>query len=317
MRLLLTNDDGIYAPGISALAAALQEDGHQVWIVAPRDERSTCGHSMTLHRPIEVTQIAAQAWAVNGFPADCVLWAANYLLRQKKIDALIAGINQGGNMAQDLYYSGTASAAREGMQLGIPSIAVSLDVSFAKLFKDADKKEKIKIKGKIKVKEKEEKEKEKERNAGQVRITAKKTPAKFYARSVAKSDNFAAVATWMAKFLRHKLVAQEFKHCFLNLNFPDCPLEQYQGIKVVRPGYIDYDKKITPCPPFRQRHFYWIGGDTCNPILTPQTDVWAVKNKYIAASWVKLAAPLAENDLTDSPTAKVWQAMFSSGITRK
>ena len=296
MRLLLTNDDGIHAPGITALAAALQEDGHQLWVVAPQAERSSCGHSMTFNKPIEVAQVDAQHWAVDWFPADCVLWAVNHLLVGQKIDALISGINQGGNMGQDLYCSGTVAAARQGMQLGIPSIAVSLDVSFAKLFKASRKKD----------------------PKAAVLSTKKTTaPQTFRHHRAAKSDHFGAVAAWMAAFLRHPLVASDFKDGFLNLNFPDCPRQQYKGIKLVRPGFIDYDLTITPCHPLRQKHFYWIGGDTCHPVLTPQTDVWAVKNKYIAASWVKLAAPLAEYGLTSSRTAKVWQEMFSSSITRK
>jgi 5'-nucleotidase len=272
MRLLLTNDDGIMAPGIQALAQACQAYGHQVWVVAPRQECSTCGHSMTLNRPIEVKAIQKNWWAVDGFPADCVLWAAHYLGKKQKFDLLLSGINRGANLAQDLYYSGTVAAAREGMQLGLPSIALSLAVSFAQMFGRAPK------------------------------------------RKLSGTEYFQDVATWVAAFLSKSVAQKDFAGCFLNLNFPNCPATQYQGVQVGRPGLIDYDKKITPCPPLRHKHFFWIGGAQCWPQDRPGTDVRAIKNNFIAASWVKLDAALAENPKAGRASEKIWQKMFTKKV---
>jgi 5'-nucleotidase len=129
MRILLTNDDGVYAPGLAALAAALNGD-HQVTVVAPETEQSAVGHAITLADPIRVRRLGPRTglngWAVSGTPADCVKLAVNELLPQKP-ELVISGINKGANVGVNLLYSGTVSAATEAAILGLQGIAMSLN----------------------------------------------------------------------------------------------------------------------------------------------------------------------------------------------
>ncbi|HDD52550.1 5'/3'-nucleotidase SurE [Thermoplasmatales archaeon ex4484_36] len=126
MVILLSNDDGVYAQGLMTLKETLEELA-EVYVVAPDREKSAVSHAVTLHRPLRVERIKERVYAVDGTPTDCVILAVNKLLG-KRPDLLISGINQGGNMGDDVTYSGTVSAAMEGTILGIPSIAVSLVV---------------------------------------------------------------------------------------------------------------------------------------------------------------------------------------------
>jgi len=123
--ILVSNDDGFRSEGIVALSEALAPLG-TVYVVAPDRERSAAGHSLTLSHPLRVEKVGQRIYAVDGTPTDCVNLAVNGILRKKKIDILVAGINKGGNMGDDITYSGTVSAAMEGTLLGIPSVAVSL-----------------------------------------------------------------------------------------------------------------------------------------------------------------------------------------------
>jgi 5'-nucleotidase len=124
MLFLITNDDGYLAPGIKALARALDSVGDVV-IVAPDREQSATSHSLTLHYPLRIRQTADNAYHVDGTPTDCVMLAVSALL-ERQPDFVFSGINHGGNMGEDILYSGTVSAAMEGTLLGIPSIAISL-----------------------------------------------------------------------------------------------------------------------------------------------------------------------------------------------
>jgi len=123
--ILVSNDDGFRSEGIIALSEALSPLG-TVYVVAPDRERSAAGHSLTLSHPLRVEKVGQRIYAVDGTPTDCVNLAVNGILRKKKIDILVSGINKGGNMGDDITYSGTVSAAMEGTLLGIPSVAVSL-----------------------------------------------------------------------------------------------------------------------------------------------------------------------------------------------
>src|SRR3990170_2377140 len=124
LRILVTNDDGIHSKGIIVLAKALREVG-DVYVVAPDRERSAIAHSLTLHRPLRVEKIKKNFYAVDGTPADCVHIGVNAILPGRP-HLVVSGINKGGNLADDITYSGTVSAAFEGTLLGIPSFAVSL-----------------------------------------------------------------------------------------------------------------------------------------------------------------------------------------------
>jgi len=121
--ILVTNDDGVHAAGLSALAAALNDLG-DVYVVAPDREQSAVGHALTLHRPLRVTQVGERRFAVNGTPSDCVNLAVLGLLPERPV-LVASGINHGSNLGDDVTYSGTVSAAMEGTLLGVPSMAVS------------------------------------------------------------------------------------------------------------------------------------------------------------------------------------------------
>jgi 5'-nucleotidase len=122
--LLVTNDDGVHAAGLAALAAALDDLG-EVHVVAPEREQSACGHALTLHRPLRVDRVRERWHAVNGTPSDCVNLAVLGFLPAPPV-LIVSGINHGSNLGDDVTYSGTVSAAMEGTLLGVPSIAVSL-----------------------------------------------------------------------------------------------------------------------------------------------------------------------------------------------
>ncbi|MGH7573138.1 MAG: 5'/3'-nucleotidase SurE [Gemmatimonadota bacterium] len=124
MLFLVTNDDGYLAPGVRALGHALEPLGDVV-IVAPDREQSATSHSLTLHHPLRARKIEDRLWHIDGTPTDCVMLAVNALL-DRQPDYVLSGINHGGNMGEDVSYSGTVSAAMEGALLGIPSIAISL-----------------------------------------------------------------------------------------------------------------------------------------------------------------------------------------------
>src|SRR5476649_1635838 len=123
MRLLATNDDGILAHGLECLVAAAEPLG-EVTVVAPDREQSATSHSLTLHHPLRPIKRGDRRWQVDGTPTDCVMLAVEALMPDKP-DWVLSGINHGQNMGEDVLYSGTVAAAKIGLSLGIPSIAVS------------------------------------------------------------------------------------------------------------------------------------------------------------------------------------------------
>ena len=124
MNILVTNDDGIHADGLRALAKALRPLG-TVTVIAPDREQSAASHALTLHRPLRIKKVEDGVLSVDGTPTDCVLLGVHGFLKQKP-DLVVSGINHGPNMGNDTAYSGTVAAAVEGTFLGIPSVAVSL-----------------------------------------------------------------------------------------------------------------------------------------------------------------------------------------------
>src|SRR6476661_4490108 len=135
MRILVSNDDGYFAPGISVLAEALAACA-EVTVVAPERDRSGASNSLTLDRPLSVRRAPNGYLYVNGTPTDCVHLAVTGLLEALP-DVVVSGINLGANMGDDTIYSGTVAAATEGYQLGIPSLAVSLTSKEGKHFDSA------------------------------------------------------------------------------------------------------------------------------------------------------------------------------------
>jgi 5'-nucleotidase len=124
MRILITNDDGIHAPGLQAcqrIARAISED---VWIVAPETDQSGVSHSLSLNDPLRLREVGERHFAVKGTPTDCVIMGARHIMPEKP-DLVLSGVNRGRNAAEDVTYSGTIAGAMEGTVLGIPSFALS------------------------------------------------------------------------------------------------------------------------------------------------------------------------------------------------
>ena len=124
-RVLLSNDDGINAPGMRALMRAAKGLFQEVWVVAPETEQSATSHSLTLRRPLRIRKVSKRRYAVDGTPADSVLLGVSEIMKEAPPDMVLSGINRGGNLGEDITYSGTVAAAMEGALLGIPAVALS------------------------------------------------------------------------------------------------------------------------------------------------------------------------------------------------
>ncbi len=125
MRILLTNDDGIHAPGLTVLEAIAAELSDDVWVCAPAEEQSGAGHSLTLHMPVRLVEHGPRRFAVTGTPTDAVNLALKKLFPDRPPDLVISGVNGGENLGDDVTYSGTISAAIEAALAGIPAVAMS------------------------------------------------------------------------------------------------------------------------------------------------------------------------------------------------
>ena len=125
MRILLTNDDGVNAPGLKVLEAIARRFSDDIWIVAPTEEQSGAGHSLTLTVPIRLRKLGERRFCVTGTPTDAVMMGLAHLMKETPPDLILSGVNRGANLAEDVTYSGTVSAAMEGALAGIPSIALS------------------------------------------------------------------------------------------------------------------------------------------------------------------------------------------------
>ena len=127
-RILISNDDGVEAEGIAILERIARTLSDDVWVVAPATEQSGAGHSLSLHKPLRIKQVAERRFSVDGTPTDAVLLAVMEILKDKRPNLMLSGINRGSNLAEDVTYSGTVSAAMEATLLEIPSIAFSNQV---------------------------------------------------------------------------------------------------------------------------------------------------------------------------------------------
>ena len=131
MRILITNDDGIHAPGLTVceeIARVLSDD---VWIVAPESDQSGVSHSLSLNDPLRLREVGPRHFAVRGTPTDCVIMGARHILGDTMPDIVLSGVNKGRNVAEDVVYSGTIAGALEGTILGLPSFALSQEFSIA------------------------------------------------------------------------------------------------------------------------------------------------------------------------------------------
>ena len=130
MRILVTNDDGIDAPGLQVMREIAYELTDDVWVFAPELNQSGASHSLTLHEPLRVNKVGERVYAVRGTPTDCVIMGTRHFLKDTPPDLVLSGVNHGSNLAEDITYSGTIAGAIEGALLGIPSIAMSLTCGF-------------------------------------------------------------------------------------------------------------------------------------------------------------------------------------------
>lgn len=125
MRILITNDDGIHAPGLKVcedIARTLSDD---VWVIAPETDQSGVSHSLSLNDPLRLREVGSRHFAVKGTPTDCVIMGVRHVLSDKRPDLVLSGVNRGQNLAEDVLYSGTVAGAMEGAIIGIPSVALS------------------------------------------------------------------------------------------------------------------------------------------------------------------------------------------------
>ena len=130
MRILITNDDGIHAPGLEACETIARALSDEVWIVAPETDQSGVSHSLSLNDPLRLREVADKHFAVKGTPTDCVIMGARHLMKEMP-DLVLSGVNRGRNAAEDVTYSGTVAGAMEGTVLGIPSFALSQAYAFS------------------------------------------------------------------------------------------------------------------------------------------------------------------------------------------
>ena len=125
LRILLCNDDGFHAPGLKSLEAIARQLTNDIWIVAPEHEQSGVGHALSLRRPLRLREISPQKYTVDGTPTDCIALALKHLLADYPPNLVLSGVNSGGNLGEDVTYSGTVAAAMEATLLGVPAIALS------------------------------------------------------------------------------------------------------------------------------------------------------------------------------------------------
>jgi len=224
MRILLSNDDGYFAPGLAALAAALRELA-DITVVAPERDRSGASNSLTLDRPLLLRQASSGYFYVNGTPTDCVHLAVTGMLDHLP-DMVISGINHGANMGDDTIYSGTVAAATEGYLLGIPSIAVSLASHNAQHF-----------------------------------------------------DTAARVVADLVQRIQTRPPAEPM---LLNVNVPDCPWDELDGVQVTRLGKRHKAESVVKTTNPRGQTVYWVGAAGAAQDAGAGTDFFAVAQGQVS-----------------------------------
>jgi 5'-nucleotidase len=224
MRILLSNDDGYFSPGLICLAEAISAIA-EVVVVAPERDRSGASNSLTLDRPLKLRRAASGFYYVNGTPTDCVHLAVTGMLDTQP-DMVISGINSGANMGDDTIYSGTVAAATEGFLLGIPSIAISL--------------------------------------AGK-ELAHYATAARVATDLVRRFETNTHTHPWL-----------------LNVNVPDIPLEQLQGITVTRLGKRHKAEPVVRASNPHGETVYWVGAAGKAQDAGEGTDFHAIINRCVS-----------------------------------
>jgi 5'-nucleotidase len=224
MRILLSNDDGYFAPGLAALYEALAGLG-EIVVVAPEQNRSGASNSLTLDRPLFLKKAASGFYFVNGTPTDCVHLAVTGMLEYLP-DIIVSGINNGANMGDDTIYSGTVAAATEGFLLGIPSIAVSMTSFEGKHYETAGR---------------------------------------------------------VARELVERQVNNPIRQpVLLNVNVPDIPYSQLQGMEVTRLGRRHKAEPVVKMNSPRNETVYWVGAAGAAADAGPGTDFNAIEQNRVS-----------------------------------
>jgi len=228
VKILVSNDDGVYAPGLWTLVRALAPLG-EVVVCAPDREQSAVGTSVTLHVPVRARPVAPQVegvptWAVEGTPGDSVILALNHLL-DHDIDLVISGINDGSNLGNDALISGTVGAALQGYFHNLPSLAISVT-----------------------------------------------------AIEEVRHEVAARIAAQLAGLLAQGRLPRDI---FLNVNVPNLPLEEVQGVEITRLGRRSYRDAVKEGYDGK-RTYYWIVRGEPGWEMEPGTDIYAVRRGYIS-----------------------------------
>jgi 5'-nucleotidase len=280
VRVLLTNDDGITAPGLTELARRLAQRC-EVLVVAPAKPSSAISHSITLHKPLRLTPAAAlecqcanlaglNAWACTGTPADCIMLGLHHLWRDAWPQLVISGVNDGPNVAQDTAYSGTVGGAMEGAITGVPSLAVSLLGHTRLSFAEA------------------------------ARVVERLAVQLLYCKTADGLPGFSAQAaaqlTWPepAQLVldaagRYPAPSRKWPElamptpCF-NVNIPDLPLASLRGITWTRCGYRRYTNIVEQRTDPRGQDYYWIAGERVHKVDELGTDTHALAQGYVAVT---------------------------------
>ncbi|CAE6511109.1 MAG TPA: 5'/3'-nucleotidase SurE [Nitrosomonas nitrosa] len=226
MRILLSNDDGYFAPGLAHLAETLSSIA-EITVVAPERDRSGASNSLTLDRPLSLHKSHNGFYYVNGTPTDCVHLAVTGMLDDLP-DMVVSGINDGANMGDDTIYSGTVAAATEGFLLGIPSIAVSL-VS-------------------------------------------------------ASNGNFSTAANVTLDIVKGFIQKKFHVPILLNVNVPDIPQEQLQGLEVTRLGRRHKAESVIKSVSPRGETVYWVGAAGAVQDAGEGTDFFTVQNNRVSVT---------------------------------
>ncbi len=224
MRILISNDDGYFAPGLACLAAHLSPLA-EITVVAPERDRSGASNSLTLDRPLKLRRAASGFYYVNGTPTDCVHLAVTGMLEQQP-DMVLSGINAGANMGDDTIYSGTVAAATEGLLLGIPAIAFSLVGKELRHFE---------------------------------------TAGRVAAELVQRFARQPAPTPWL-----------------LNVNIPDIPYEQLQGMEVTRLGKRHKAEPVIKARNPQGETVYWVGPPGKAQDAGPGTDFHAISQGQVS-----------------------------------
>jgi 5'-nucleotidase len=244
MRILVTNDDGVHAPGLAVLERIARTLSDDVYVVAPETDQSGVAHSLSLNDPLRLRKISERHYAVKGTPTDCVIMGVRRILDAAKPDVVLSGVNSGQNVAEDVIYSGTVAGAMEGTILGIPSIALS----------------------------------------------------QAYGRRTSREEAFWNCAETHGPALIDKILTEGVApNVLINVNFPDCPPDEVQGVAVTVQGRRGYIVKIDARADGRGNPYYWIAFDRPRSAPGQGTDLEALSQDRISVTPLRL-------DLTDTPT---------------